>query len=103
MAPGRVDRRVVQRHLIALREAVSRLRRHAGVAVPSLRADRDRLWTIERGLQLAAQNALDIASHINSAVGQDPATGRFGPARQVDAADIDLSPGDGQAGSHEQQ
>lgn len=76
MVSGRVDRRVVQRHLIALREAAARLRRHAGVSASSLRADRDRLWTIERGLQLAAQNALDIASHISSAVGQDPATYR---------------------------
>ena len=76
MAPGQVDGRVVQRHIIALRQAVSGLRRHAGVTASMLRADRDRLWAIERGLQLAAQNALDIASHICSAVGQDPATYR---------------------------
>ena len=76
MAPGQVDRRVVQRHIIALRQAVNGLRRHAGATAAMLRADRDRLWAIERGLQLAAQNALDIASHICSAVGQDPTTYR---------------------------
>lgn len=76
VAPGQVDGRVVQRHIIALRQAVNGLRRHAGVTAGMLRADRDRLWAIERGLQLAAQNALDVASHICSAVGQDPDTYR---------------------------
>ena len=76
MAPGQADGRVVQRHIIALRQAVTGLRRHAGVTASMLRANRDRLWAIERGLQLAAQNALDIASHICSAVGQDPTTYR---------------------------
>ena len=39
----------------------------------ALRIDSDRLWAIERGLQLCAQNALDIASHLSSAAGLDPA------------------------------
>ena len=74
MTPGRADRRVVDRHLAALRQALSALRGHAGVSPQSLRADSDRRWTIERGLQLCAQNALDIASHIASASGLDPTT-----------------------------
>lgn len=73
MTPGRPDRRVVDRHLAALRRALAALRRHAGVSPEALRLDSDRLWAIERGLQLCAQNALDIASHLSSAAGLDPA------------------------------
>ena len=74
MTPGRADRRVVDRHLIALRHALGVLRRRAGISPQSLRADSDLRWTVERGLQLCAQNALDIASHVASAAGLDPAT-----------------------------
>jgi len=74
VTPGRADRRVVDRHLVALRAAVAALRRHAGTAPEALRDDRDRRWAVERGLQLSAQNALDIASHIGSAAGFDPDT-----------------------------
>ena len=72
MTPGHIDRHVVDRHLIALRQALTALRRHAGVSPQSLRADSDLRWIIERGLQLCAQNALDMASHIASAAGLDP-------------------------------
>lgn len=74
MTPGHIDRQVVDRHLVALRQAVTALRRHAGVSPQQLRADSDLRWTIERGLQLCAQNALDTASHVASAAGFDPAT-----------------------------
>ena len=74
MTPGRPDCRVVDRRLIALRSAVAALRRQAGTSPQALRADSDRLWAIERGLQLSAQNALDVASHLASAAGLDPAT-----------------------------
>ena len=74
MTPGRADPRVVARHLIGLRQALTALRRHAGVSPQSLGAYSDRRWTVERGLQLCTQNALDIASHIASAAGLDPTT-----------------------------
>ena len=74
MTPGRADRRVVDRHLAALRQALAGLRRHASVSPQSLRTDSDRRWVVERGLQLCAQNALDIASHLGSAAGLDPTT-----------------------------
>ena len=76
MSPGRPDARVVDRHLIALRKALATLRRHTGAPPASLAADAERRWAVERGLQLCAQNALDIASHISSAVGLDP--GNYG-------------------------
>ena len=74
MTPGRTDPDVLDRHLIALRRTLAALRRHAGVSPPALRADSDRRWAVERGLQLCAQNALDVASHVASAAGLDPAT-----------------------------
>ena len=76
MSPGRPDARVVTRHLVALRKALAILRRHAEVSSGSLGTDAERRWAVERGLQLCAQNALDIASHISSAVGLDP--GNYG-------------------------
>ena len=74
MTPGRADPDVVDRHLAALRRTLTALRRHVGVSPPALRADSDRRWAVERGLQLCAQNALDVASHVASAAGLDPAT-----------------------------
>ena len=74
MTPGRPDRRAVERRLIALRRAVSVLRRHAGCTPRELRIDIDRRWAIEHGLQLSAQAALDVATHLDSALGYDPAT-----------------------------
>jgi uncharacterized protein YutE (UPF0331/DUF86 family) len=40
------------------------LRRHAGRPLEALATDPDERWTVERGLQLCAQNALDIATHL---------------------------------------
>ena len=76
MTPGHPDARVVDRHVIALRKALATLRRHAGASPVSLGVDAELRWAVERGLQLCAQNALDIASHISSAVGLDP--GNYG-------------------------
>ena len=71
MSPGRPDPAVVRRHLLALDSAVQRLRRHAGRPLQALVADPDMLWAIERGLQLSAQNVLDIATHLTASAGQD--------------------------------
>ena len=59
---------------MALRRALAVLRRHAGCTPQELRADIDRRWAIEHGLQLAAQAALDVATHLGSALGYDPVT-----------------------------
>ena len=71
MTRGRPDPEVIRRHLAALREALSNLRRHAGRTARELRADADLRWTVERGLQLCAQNALDIATHLAAASALD--------------------------------
>lgn len=71
MTSGQPDPDVVRRHLAALREVLANLKRHAGRTAPELRADADLRWTIERGLQLGVQNALDIATHLAAASGLD--------------------------------
>lgn len=71
MSPGGVDRQVVRRHLLALDEALTTLSKHREATAAELAADRERLWVVERGLQLCAQNALDIATHLAAAAGRD--------------------------------
>lgn len=71
MSPGEVDPRVVRRHLAALRSVVAGLRRHVGRPLASLASDDDHRWAVERGLQLAAQNVLDVATHLSAAMGRD--------------------------------
>ncbi|MBI2315688.1 MAG: DUF86 domain-containing protein [Betaproteobacteria bacterium] len=71
MTQGQPDPAVVRRHLAALREALMNLRRHTGVSAAELSANADLRWTIERGLQLCLQNALDIATHVAAACGLD--------------------------------
>jgi uncharacterized protein YutE (UPF0331/DUF86 family) len=71
MTRGQPDAEVLRRHLAALREALTNLRRHAGRSSEELRANADLRWTVERGLQLCAQNVLDIATHLAIASGLD--------------------------------
>jgi len=71
LSPGQVDAAVVRRHLLALDGALQRLRRHAGRPLSALTGDPDAQWVVERGLQLCAQNALDIATHLAVSAGRD--------------------------------
>ena len=71
MTAGRPDRDVVRRHLSALDGAVRQLRRHVGRPLADLLADRDAAWAVERGLQLCAQNVLDVATHVAASSGRD--------------------------------
>ena len=71
MTRGQADAEVIRRHLAALREALANLRKHAGRSASELRANADLRWTVERGLQLCVQNALDVATHLAAASGLD--------------------------------
>ena len=71
MTRGTTDRQLVRRHLIALDDALANLRRHRGTTLEVLRSDRDVSWAVERGLQLCAQNVLDIATHLVASAGRD--------------------------------
>lgn len=71
MSPGQVDRALVRRHLLALDAALVTLERLRGAAPADLRLDLEKLWAIERGLQLCCQNVIDIATHLAAASGVD--------------------------------
>ena len=59
MTPGHIDAAVVRRHLLAMQAALQNLQHHQNSTLAELQLNLDRLWAIERGLQLIAQNALD--------------------------------------------
>ena len=71
MGPGEIDVQIIRRHLAALRESLEVLAAHSGVSLEELHTDTELLWVVERGLQLCAQNALDIATHIAAGRGRD--------------------------------
>jgi len=71
MTPGRLDVAAVRRHLLALDEAVQVLRGHQGRSVEQLTSDPEERWIVERGLQLCAQNTLDVATHVTASTGRD--------------------------------
>lgn len=71
MGPGEIDVEVIRRHLAALREALAVLAARSGTSIDELGADTELLWIVERGPQLCAQNALDIATHIAASRGRD--------------------------------
>jgi uncharacterized protein YutE (UPF0331/DUF86 family) len=54
MSPGKLDAQTLRRRPVTL-----------------LQTDLDELWTVEHGLQLCAQNALDLATHIAASAGRD--------------------------------
>ena len=71
MSPGETDVQVVRRHLAALRESLAVLATRSGISLATLDTDTEERWVVERGLQLCAQNALDIATHIVASEGHD--------------------------------
>lgn len=71
MSPGALDARVVRRHLAAIHGTVRQLRRHQGTSVEQLEGSASELWAVERGMQLCAQNALDVATHVAASQGTD--------------------------------
>jgi uncharacterized protein YutE (UPF0331/DUF86 family) len=71
MTRGQADPQVIRRHLAALREALEHLQTYSGRSAAELQRSAALRWTVERGLQLCVQNALDIATHIAAASGLD--------------------------------
>jgi len=91
MSPGQLDATVVRRHLVAIDEALQTLRRHQGKPLEVLASAREEQWAVERGLQLCAQNALDVATHIAASAGRDVPD--YGAA--IDRlAELDILPAD---------
>ena len=67
MSPGEIDTQVVRRHLLAIRKALEILTSHSGAPLSALESNHEERWVVERGLQLCAQNVLDVATHIAAA------------------------------------
>ncbi|MGM0438335.1 MAG: type VII toxin-antitoxin system HepT family RNase toxin [Bacillota bacterium] len=59
-----VEEKVVIEKLKELNKYLKQLRKYEGVSKNDLAEDIDKLWTVERGLQLSIQIILDIGSHI---------------------------------------
>ena len=62
-------REVVEERLAKIREIVTLLSQLQGLSGDELQADPFRLYTVERGLQVAIECVLDIGSHVISAYG----------------------------------
>lgn len=59
-----VDRKIVLQHLGELENCIKQLSRYKNCTTKQLLSDFDLRWAVERGLQLAIQNVLDISSHV---------------------------------------
>lgn len=59
-----VDKKIILKHLGELEKCIKQLNKHKNCTVQQLLSDFDLRWAVERGLQLAIQNVLDISSHI---------------------------------------
>jgi uncharacterized protein YutE (UPF0331/DUF86 family) len=71
MSPGEIDAALVRRHLLMLDRALEVLRRHRGRSVEELEENLDELWAVEHGLQICAQNVIDVATHVAVGAGRD--------------------------------
>lgn len=71
---------------------MTQLRSHAGRPLAAL-GELDEQWAVERGLQLAAQNAIDVATHIAIAVGRVPAdyTAAFDALAETGVIPVDFA------------
>ena len=72
MTPVEKDEQVIGRHLTALDGALAQLRRHAGQPLARLATSLDERWAVERGLQVCAQNCIDVATHLAASAGHSP-------------------------------
>ena len=59
--------KVLERHIADMESAVQTLYKLKRYSIEEIESDREILWAIERGLQVAIQNLVDIGSHILSA------------------------------------
>lgn len=64
-----IQREVIDRHLLDMKAMVAELQRHQGLSVDELQTDRLVLLAVERALQRAIQNLIDISMHVLSGAG----------------------------------
>lgn len=61
------DKEIIEKHLQSYIADLENLRKHKDVSVDEIKANKDLLWILERGLYLILQNLLDMLAHIVSA------------------------------------
>ncbi|MBK8946948.1 MAG: DUF86 domain-containing protein [Ignavibacteriae bacterium] len=61
------DQEIIEKHLQSYISDLENLRKHKHVSLEEIKADKDLLWILERGLYLVIQNLLDMLAHIVSA------------------------------------
>lgn len=64
-----INKKLIENKLKELNRNLKQLRKYQGTTEEKLKKNIDKLWTIERGLQLSIQIILDIGNHILSEKG----------------------------------
>ncbi|MCC3145620.1 DUF86 domain-containing protein [Halanaerobium sp. Z-7514] len=59
-----MKRKIVNKKIQELDKYLKQLRKYEGICADELKNDLDKMWIVERGLQLSIQLILDIGNHI---------------------------------------
>ena len=90
MTPGRPDRRVVDRHLVALRRALAALRWHAGVFRPSAEREIEDMLRQFKRREVARDDAVDALAAALTASAPAAALRTLPPRPQEDRARLPM-------------
>ena len=66
-----IDKEIVYKHLHQIKEIAKELETLKSFSLKELEEETGKRWQVERGLQIAIQNLLDIGSHILSSLGKN--------------------------------
>lgn len=58
---------IIEKHILSYISDLENLKKHKNVTYEEIRANKDLLWTLERGIYLLTQNLFDMLAHIISA------------------------------------
>lgn len=61
------DLEIIEKHLSSYIADFENLKKHKNVTLEEIKADKDLLWILERGIYLLIQNLFDMLAHIVSA------------------------------------
>ena len=61
------DLEIIEKHLSSFIDDLHNLKKHKNVTIEKIKADKDLLWILERGIYLLIQNLFDMLAHIVSA------------------------------------
>jgi uncharacterized protein YutE (UPF0331/DUF86 family) len=61
------DLEIIEKHISSFIEDLDNLKKYKNVSIEKIKADKDLLWILERGIYLLIQNLFDMLAHIVSA------------------------------------